>query len=436
MNPIAQELNDRLRQSHPNVFAMLSELGRRLYFPKGILSQGAEAKAKAHLCNATVGIATQRGGPMHLPCVGELVQGLDPAEIYLYAPPDGRPELRDRWREKMLADNPGLEGKRFGSPIVTCALTHGLSLTADLFADPGDALILPDKLWGNYRLIFETRRGADLLTYPLYSPQNGFNVEGLAGALRDAAADRDKLILILNFPNNPTGFTPSPADADGICEALRAQADAGTRLVVICDDAYFGLFYEDDCLKESIFARLADTHENILAIKLDGATKEHFVWGLRVGFITYGPGPGPDVDDALDALLQKTKGAIRSSVSNGPNVSQSLVAHALVSPDMPSQKQAAFETLRDRAAKVKEVLANPKYADAWTHYPFNSGYFMCLRLADANAEELRVHLLDNYGVGVIASGDTDIRVAFSCLEADDIEPVFEAIYEGVRDLRG
>ena len=39
--------NERLQKAAPEVFEMLSALGRRLYFPKGILTQGAEAKQKA-----------------------------------------------------------------------------------------------------------------------------------------------------------------------------------------------------------------------------------------------------------------------------------------------------------------------------------------------------------------------------------------------------
>ena len=51
-------------------------------------------------------------------------------------------------------------------------------------------------------------------------------------------------------------------------------------------------------------------------------------------------------------------------------------------------------------------------------YPFNAGYFMCIRVKGVDAEKLRLHLLEKYGVGVIAMGATDIRVAFSCLELD------------------
>ena len=41
-----------------------------------------------------------------------------------------------------------------------------------------------------------------------------------------------------------------------------------------------------------------------------------------------------------------------------------------------------------------------------------------------------------YGLGVIATSKTDIRVAFSCLEASQIPEVFDAMYRGALDLLG
>ena len=105
---------------------MLSAYGRRLYFPKGILSQSAEAKEKAHRVNATIGIATEGQGPMFLPSIQRELPGLDPSDVYPYAPGAGRPQLRQLWREKLLAENPSLGDKEFGQPIVTSAITHGL----------------------------------------------------------------------------------------------------------------------------------------------------------------------------------------------------------------------------------------------------------------------------------------------------------------------
>ena len=142
LNSIAVALNSDLEAAAPEIFEMLSAFGRRAYFPKGILSQSAEAREKAHRFNATLGIATEGGGPMFLQSIEEHIVGLDPRDVFNYAPPGGRPGLRERWRAKLLAENPSLAGKRFGQPITTSAITHGLSLVGDLFVDPGDLLLL------------------------------------------------------------------------------------------------------------------------------------------------------------------------------------------------------------------------------------------------------------------------------------------------------
>jgi aspartate/methionine/tyrosine aminotransferase len=436
LDPLALALNVELEQSAPEVLAMLSPLGRRLYFPRGILSQSAEANERAHRFNATIGIATEGDGPMHLSSIQEHFSGLDPSEIYTYAPPAGRPGLRERWRDKLLDENPSLVGKSFGLPIVTSAITHGLALAGDLFVGEGDALVLPDKLWGNYRLNFSVRLGATLETFPFYAGQ-GFNLEGMADAIAAAAEQRDKVVVMLNFPNNPTGYMPTPTEGDGIAALLEAQAKRGTKLVVVTDDAYFGLFYHlgKPSMNESLFGRLTGLHPNLLAVKLDGATKELFVWGLRCGFITFGPGRVEASETVCRVLEAKVRGAIRAGVSNAPQLSQSLVEKALASSAIADERKQKAELLRARAELVFEVAKAPRFAESWNVYPFNSGYFMCVGVKGVDAEKLRVHLLDQYGVGLIATSGSDIRVAFSCLELDEIEPLFELLHEAIQSLR-
>ena len=435
LNPLATELNERLERAALPVFEMLSAYGRRLYFPKGILSQSAEAKEKAHQFNATIGIATQDGGPMYLPSIHALLKGVEPADAFPYAPASGRAGLRERWRGKILEENPGLAGRSFGLPIVTAAITHGLSLASELFVDEGDCVLIPDKLWGNYRMNLEVHRGAEISTFPFYAGA-GFNTEGFASALAQASQGREKLVVLLNFPNNPTGYMPTEAESDGIASALLAQAEAGTRLVVIADDAYFGLFYHigGASSTQSLFVRLTGQHPNLLAVKLDGATKEFFVWGLRCGFITFGPGQADSAEEVCSILEAKTKGAIRGGVSNVAQLSQSLIESAMGEPGLQAERAEKNAELRARAERVAEVAALPRYAESWEVYPFNSGYFMCVRVKGVDAEALRVHLLAEYGVGLISTSASDIRIAFSCLEVDEVEPLFEFLHRAVQDL--
>ena len=68
MNPIAAQLNAVIEKANPYISEMLSDIGKNLFFPKGILSQSAEAKEKAHRINATIGIATEKGKTKKADC--------------------------------------------------------------------------------------------------------------------------------------------------------------------------------------------------------------------------------------------------------------------------------------------------------------------------------------------------------------------------------
>ena len=435
LNPLAASLNERLEAASPQVASMLSALGRRLYFPKGILSQSAEAKEKAHRFNATIGIATEGDGPMYLPSVAAHTGDIEPAAAFNYAPPAGQMALRERWREKALAENPSLRGKQFGLPIVTAAITHGLALVGDLFVDPGDLLLLPDKLWGNYRLTFSVRLGAEVATFPFYAGE-GFAVDAFAKALEEHSRDREKVIVLLNFPNNPTGYMPTDAEGDALVAALVAQAERGTKIVAVFDDAYFGLFYHlgGSSMTESLFGRAANLHPNLLSVRLDGATKELFVWGLRCGFLTFGPGAAEGAAEVCEVLDAKVRGAIRGGISNSPQLSQSIITRALASSSIDDERKQKQETLRARAERVFEVANAPRFRESWDVYPFNSGYFMCVETRGVAAEDVRVRLLDAFGIGTIAAGPHDLRIAFSCLELDEIEPLFEALHQAIQEL--
>jgi len=434
LNPLAQELNDMIEATNPHVLEMLSDLGKRMFFPKGILSQSAEAKKKGHKFNASIGIALENGTPMYLPCIHKYFNGLDPKDLYPYAT-HGKPELRKRWREKIIVENPKLNGKTMGMPMVTSGVTSGLSLVADLFVDPDDVIILPDLFWGNYKLTFIVRGQGQIKTFQTYDERGAFNVAAFKETLLAEGKRTGKLIVLMNFPNNPAGYMINLKEANGIHDAILEAANAGINIVAVTDDAYFSLVYDEHALQESIFGWLANLHERVLAIKLDGATKEEFVWGFRTAFLTYAPG-GNCTDELLTALEKKTMGNIRASISNCSHPSQTIVWKALDDPAFPAEKKQKFDLMKARADMIHEVLANPKYDEVMTAYPFNAGYFMCLKLKTVEAEPLRVHLLDKYGVGLISMGKVDLRIAFSCLEANQIAELFEIIYQGIKDLEG
>ncbi len=371
---------------------------------------------------------------MILPATAALTEHFSSAESMAYAPTPGVAALRTRWKEEMLKKNPGLEGVKTSNPLVTVGLTNGIVHLAELFADPGDPVVMPDMFWGNYRLILEHRKEAELKTFPFFSSNGGFNLDAFASACRDAASARGKVIILLNFPNNPTGYTPTKGEAQGIVERLTEIADSGVDLLVVADDAYFGLFFEPGLQTESIFTPLSTAHDRILAAKIDGATKEDFAWGLRVGFLTYA---SPSLDDeAIHALEQKTIGSVRAMVSNTSSLSQNLLLKVMNDPAYDEQKEQARTVLEGRYQRLKTVLKAKGEAagdSPLTPLPFNSGYFMSFDCGSLDAEALRQALLER-GIGTIAIAGRYLRVAFASVEEESIEELIEEIYDAAASL--
>jgi aspartate/methionine/tyrosine aminotransferase len=422
-------LNDVILKNNPAVFELLSDRGKNIFFPKlGILAQSAQAKGKE--INATIGEAVEDNGhPMHLAELGQLVNLPDTA-VFPYAPSFGKPDLRNSWKSFIYKKNPSLGETLISLPIATNGITHGISMSSYLFVDEGDSVIVPDLYWENYSLIFENNYLGKIKTFPLFQ-NGGFNHDALAQMMEQSEG---KIILVLNFPNNPSGYTPLVSEINGIVELIAIQAEKGKKVVVFIDDAYFGLVYEKDVYTESIFARLSTLHENVLAVKLDGATKEDYVWGFRVGFITYGVKNGNI--SLYEALENKTAGAVRGNISNISHLSQSLLQKVYASENYDKSKEEKFNILHSRYVKIREVLANPKYNRFFSALPFNSGYFMCIELKDGLiAEEVRKILLEKYSTGVIVFGNL-IRIAFSAVPEAKIGQLIENIHLACQDYQG
>ena len=434
MNKLAVNLNKTLGDAA----AFLSPLGKRMYFPYGgILGQGAEAKQCA--VNATIGMAFEEdGSPLVMPCFGDNMKLGKKA--FLYAGSFGLPALREQWKKLELVKNPSLKGRKFSNPVVTNALTHGLRICAELFAGASDTLVVPDLFWDNYELIFQEAVGCKVAHFNTFKEVKvkgekgksvvGFDVEAMKKALMAPGA---KKLLILNFPNNPTGYTATVEDAKKIVAAVKSAANAGKKIVVILDDAYFGLVYEKGIHEESLFAEFSDLHKNVLAVKLDGTTKEDYVWGLRVGFISFAFKGA--TDEQLKALEAKAAGDVRSAISNASSVGQHLAIAAYADKGYAKQKKEKYNVLKSRYVEIRKILkSHPEYAGNFTAMPFNSGYFMCVKPIGVDAEKVRKHLIEKYSTGTIMLSGL-LRLAFSTIPKAKLAKLFADVNSAIKDFR-
>lgn len=427
INPLAQELNDALKGTTPG--ELLSDVGTRLYFPKGIIAQSAEAKKLGKTANGTIGTTVVEGKPIMLPSIKKYVPDLTSSELVGYAPTAGNPDLRAMWKESIIRKNPLLKDKKFSLPVVVPGLTAGISYLADLFLDETKPLVAADPSWDNYVLIAEARRNAKFVQFKMFK-DGKFNIEGLKETMQKQA-ESSSVRILLNFPQNPSGYSPTSGEAKQLVSIVKEIAEKGAKVMVWCDDAYFGLNYEDNIEKQSLFAYLCDLHENVLAAKIDGPTKEDFAWGFRTGFITFGCKGLSDAQ--YEALVKKLMAAIRSSVSCAATPSQSLILKAASDGKLEEEK-AEFRKILERRYKLVRDFVSTHESKFIKPLPFNSGYFMSFDTMSIDAEKLRQKLLNDRGIGTISIDVKTLRVAFSSLDEEKINIVYQAIYDIADEL--
>lgn len=416
MNEDARELERRLWASHPGAARMLSPLGRRLVFPRGIPFQAAEAKGCA--INATLGQLTDdEGRPMPLPVLEESLVGVDAKEAFLYAPIEGPPALRKAWgeRERRLA---GGSAAPASAPFVAHGISHSLSLAADLFADAETDVVVPVPCWENYDLLFTMRTGARVVGYTPWV-EGEFTVDPLRQAL---ATVRGKAIVVLNFPSNPTGWWPSPDQARALVEVVLAHPGP---LAVVIDDAYEGFVHEPGLHARSLFWDLAERADpdRHLVVKCDGATKQLVFFSSRVGFFTH-----TATGDAEEVLANKLKALVRATVGVASGPALALVSKALHDPrtDDAFAERLAVVGGRYRALKRAIERFDPRVVKAW---PFNAAYFAFLELAPhLDAERVRKRLIEEFRTGTIAFPDQRaLRVAYCSIEEHRVGDLVDAI---------
>ena len=414
----AAHLNERLSVLHPGAFTMLSPMARRAYLPLGIPQQAAQARNV--LRKATIGEITDgAGNPLAIPSLARHFPTLDPKLALLYPPQYGLPDLRTAWRDALHEANTPTS-----NPVVTAGITHALSLCGELFTGPDVPLIVGVPYWDNYELIFSLKTGCPIVTYPFFDAERRFNVEGLVAAARGVNGPS---CILLNFPSNPTGYSPYPGEVEALVEALRGLPHP---VAVVCDDAYNGLYFDPKLHGRSVFGALSRGLDPARAIvcKVDGATKELVFFGGRVGFLTFSA-----EGEAGEILAEKAATLVRAGISTVSAPSQAVVLDALRSPTLAAERQTMHDILERRYYALRAAF---EAHDVKT-WPYNSGCFAVIEIpGHLDCERVRQQLIHDQSVGVIAVPQVNgLRVAFCSIEAEDIPDLVARLVQGVREAR-
>jgi aspartate/methionine/tyrosine aminotransferase len=434
---------------------LMSDFGKRIFLPQGIFYWSGRAKKEAKI-NATIGTAKAKQSDLyedgddsfvtcHLPSMKKFFPDMGSEQIFPYAPIAGYPAFRQAWKKYLLykaGDQADAIENNLMTPIASCGITGALHLMVKLFADEGEPVVCPEKRWGNYDNIVQKNIQAKFLSFVFFK-DGKFNTAGLMEAIEKVWQEHDKALVVLNFPNNPTGYMPSAEEMDEVRqEMLRAVEASGKRIIILFDDAYEGYVYDDSAMEFSPFYDFVNIDDRILPVKMDGIAKELLWYGGRIGMITFGL-PDAWLNEVPMAELEKeienkVAGSTRSSNSNYTLLTQVVVTQAL--QDIPGMIQERKKTIDVLTGRYKEWAKHSAKFDPnlLVPDPAQAGFFAFVNVKGAPANKVAETLLTKYEVGTVpqvkeAEGINGIRVAFCSVEAKDIEQLCQSLEQAVKD---
>jgi len=450
------------------LYNSFSDLGKRIFLPDGIFYWSGRAKKEAELIG-TIGSAfcsdneiTQGGTDEWIPCYLEEIKkyiNLSVKDMVPYASIGGLAELRTLWKEWIIKKS-GYEStkneaelshleKYITQPIVTAGVTNGIFMACSLFLNPSETIICPNKRWGNYDNIIVKNIGAEINTFDFFKNKQ-INLEGLKAAIMEVKESQNKIVIMLNFPNNPTGYVPTLEEAQNLVELLKeSQNELNIPFIVIVDDAYEPYVYEEKrVLNKSLFYELQQLQEDVIPVKLDGLTKELLFYGGRIGFVTIGlkanwVKENQNLERLKNEINNKLEGFNRSTISNANHFYQKVAINMFQEFGMDhiiNSRNKVKKVLKDRYIKINEELSNLD-SPYISIDPNAGGFFLFVNLEKDKivATEFADYLLKNYKVGVIPIEKPDeningIRIAYCSIDIDKIDEFISRIKKALSDV--
>ena len=203
--------------------------------------------------------------PWHIRNAG--IRSLEEGHTY-YTSNNGIMEMREEiaaYQKRRF----GLEYDPATEIIVTVGGSEAIDLAMRALLEPGDEIIIPQPCFVCYEPLARLAGGVPVIIN--LSADNGFRLT--AKQLKEAITEKTKM-LVLAFPNNPTGSVLRREDLEEIAEVLRE-----TNIVVLSDEIYAELTYGE---KHVSIATLPDMHER--TIVANGFSKAYAMTGWRMGY--------------------------------------------------------------------------------------------------------------------------------------------------------
>ena len=273
--------------------------------------------------------------------------------------------------------------------LVTVGGSEAIDLALRALVNEGDEVIIPEPCYVSYKPC-AILANAKPVTIDLKA-ENNFRLT--ASELENVITDKTK-VLVLAFPNNPTGAVMTKEDLEAIAKVVIKHD-----IYVISDEIYAELTYSG---KHHSIAELDGMRERTIVI--NGFSKAYAMTGWRLGYAC----------GVKEIISQMTK-IHQFAIMCAPTVSQYAAVEALKNGDKDIEEMKESYNQRRRF-----LLESFKEMGIPCFEPFGAFYvFPCIKKFGMTSEEFAMKFLDEENVAVIPgtafgdSGEGFLRISYA-----------------------
>ena len=296
--------------------------------------------------------------------------------------------------------------------LVTVGGSEAIDIAMRAMLDPGDEVLIPQPSYVSYEPCCILANGTPVIIE--LKAENQFRLT--AEELEAAITPKTKL-LVLPFPNNPTGAIMEKADLEAVAEVVKKHD-----LYVISDEIYSELTYKEDTTHVTI-ASLPGMKERTVLI--NGFSKAYAMTGWRLGYAC-----GPEV-----IIKQMTK-IHQFAIMCAPTTSQYAAVEALKNGDEDVAKMR-----EEYNGRRRYLMHRFKEMGLDCFEPFGAFYvFPCIKEFGMTSDEFATALLNAQKVAVVpgtafgACGEGFIRISYA-YSLDVLRKAMDRIEAFITQLR-
>jgi len=328
-----------------------------------------------------------------------------------YSPNQGYMELREAISEYMIRRY-SLSYRPAGEILITVGGSEAIDLVVRALLNPGDEVVIVEPCFVAYKATVVLARGIPVTIET--TADNSFKL--CAEDLEAAISDKTKLVMI-GYPNNPTGATMSRDELSAVAEVLERHPD----VMILSDELYAELTYtEEEHCSIASFPALFDR-----TIVVNGFSKAYAMTGWRIGYAC-----GPDwIIGAMNKIHQYC-------IMSSPSTAQYAAIEAARNGDKVIQEMREEYNRRRRV-----IIEGCRQAGLTCFEPFGAFYaFPCIRGLGIDSDTFCERFLREKKVAIVpgkafgSCGEGYVRISYAA-SLENIQEAMVRLAIFVQDLK-